>query len=238
MQKGKLYGIGLGPGDPELITLKGLRMIERSDVIAYHQAEGKDSHALAIARNFIRDEQVKLPLIYPVTRQLPPQSSTYQKMMNEFYDQIVGQIASHLESGLDVSVIVAGDPLLYSSFLPIYQRLGGEYESVIIPGVISATAAAARAGRALCQGNVPFTILSALLSEDELLKRLRAGGAFAILKLGTRNFDKVKTCLRAAGREHQSFYIESATLPDERILPIHEVSSAEVPYFSLILVET
>jgi len=235
-RKGKLYGVGLGPGDPELITLKGLKAIEHADVIAYHQAKGKSSHALQIAQNYIRADQIKCPLIYPLTRELPPDSQDYQRIMDAFYDQITAQIADFLNRGLVVSILVAGDPLLYSSFLPIYQSLGKAYETVIIPGVISATAAAAVAGFPLCRGDETLTILSGLLPEDELYARLCDPGAFAILKLGNGHFDKVRRCLRAAGRNSRALYIERATQLQQKIMPLDEVEAKKVPYFSLILV--
>jgi len=235
-KKGKLYGVGLGPGDPELLTLKGLKAIEGADVIAYHQTKDRQSRALQMARAFMRDDQVKLPLVYPLTRELPPRTPAYQTAMAEFYDQITGKMAIYLNQGCQVSVIVAGDPLLYSSFLPIYQRLGKQYEIEIIPGIISATAAAARAGLPLCQGNENFTIISALLPEDELLEQLRLNATFAILKLSPRNFAKVRQCLYACGKAEQAVYIEAATLPNEKILALDEVETDNVPYFSLILV--
>jgi len=233
---GKLYGVGLGPGDPELMTLKALRAIENSDVIAYHQAKDRVSHALQIAKDFIRDDQIKLPLIYPMTREVASNSPVYQTTMTAFYDQIAVQIAQHLDQGQQVSVIVAGDPLLYSSFLPIYQRLGQAYETMIIPGVISATAAGAAAQLPLCQGADSFTILSALLPEDELLEKLQQGGAFAILKLGSKNFIKLRRCLIAARKETQAVYIESATLGSQKIMALKDVMADNIPYFSLVLV--
>jgi len=235
-KKGKLYGIGLGPGDSELITLKALKAIKQADVVAYHQAKGRPSQALAIAQEFLGADQVKLPLIYPITRQLPPESTEYQRKMQAFYNQIATQIATHLECGQNVSVLVAGDPLLYSSFLPIYQRLTNNYETIIIPGIMSAAAAAAATGLPLCQGNESFTFLSALMPKAELLNLLQTGHAFAILKLGPKNFDKVRNCLQEAGRESQALYIEAATQAGQKILNLAEVKAENVPYFSLILV--
>jgi len=233
---GKLYGVGLGPGDPELVTLKALKAIEAADVIAYHQAAGKISHAWQIAAQFIRDDQIKLPLIYPLTRELPPENPNYQQAMEVFYNQIAAQIAQFLERGQNVSVLVAGDPLIYSSFLPIYQRLSDKYETIIIPGIISATAAAAAVGLPLCQANESFTLLSGLLAEDELLARLREAGAFALLKLSVKNFEKVRRCLQACGKEKQAFYVEAATQPQQKILPFTDVVAADIPYFSLVIV--
>jgi len=233
---GKLYGVGLGPGDPELMTLKALRAIENSDVIAYHQAKDKVSHALTIAQDFIRDDQVKLPLIYPLTRQLPPDSPAYQAEMKQFYDDIAAQIAERLDKGLDVSVIVAGDPLLYSSFLPIYQQLRQAYETILIPGITSPIAAAGAAALPLCQGNESFTILSAFLAPEVLCKRLQEGGAFAILKLSPRNFNKVRACLQTTSQESRAVYIESATLEGQKILALKDVVVENIPYFSLILI--
>jgi len=236
MKKGKLYGIGLGPGDPELVTVKALRAIEKSDVIAYHQAKGRQSHALQIAQDFIRDDQVKLPLVYPLTRELPPENNAYQTKMLTFYDQIAIQIAGYLNQGFDVGVLVAGDPLLYSSFLPIYQRLGNDYKVVIVPGIMSAAASAAAVGLPLCQGNESFTILSALMPKNELVSRLAQGGVFAILKLGPKNFAKVRDCLQANGQESCAFYVELATREDQKIIAMKDVVAENIPYFSLILV--
>jgi len=167
---------------------------------------------------------------------VPPDSPAYQRNMDEFYEQMAAKIAEFLERGLDVSVIVAGDPLLYSSFLPIYQRLGKHYETIIIPGIISAIASAACVGLPLCQGNECFTILSGLLPEDELRKQLAQNGTLAILKLGPKNFDKIRRCLAASGRDARAIYIEAASLENQKIMALADVKAQDVPYFSLILV--
>jgi len=231
---GQLYGVGLGPGDPDLITLKALKAIETSHIIAYHQAPGKISNALTIAQQFLRPDHRLLPLIYPLTTENVTRD-TYDFALNNFYQNMTEKLAALLDAGNKISVLVAGDPLLYSSFMYIYDRLGTDYDTTIIPGVTSIAGAAAALKLPLCYRDQNLTILSAVQEEDTLKNQLLQGDAFAIIKLG-RNFSKIRRLLQQTNLAGRAHYIERATMERQKIVPLDAVNDDEVPYFSMILV--
>jgi len=233
--KGKLYGLGVGPGDPELITLKALRLLKSAPVIAYHAAKGKKGNALTIVESYLSPQQIMVPLIYPVTTEKLPAHLDYEEIVSDFYSEITATIASHLDEGRDVAVIAEGDPFFYGSFMYIHDRLAEKYETEVVPGVCSVLGAAAVLGAPLVYRNQTLSVLSGVMSAEELKSRLKGTEAAAIMKLG-KNLDKVRNVLTELGLMDRALYIERATMQNQRIAPLAEVSGSDSPYFSLILV--
>ena len=233
--KGKLYGLGVGPGDPELITLKALRLLKSAPVVAYHAAKGKRGNALTIVETYLSPEQTLVPLIYPVTTEKLPAHMDYEQIVSDFYAEITATIASHLDTGRDVAVIAEGDPFFYGSFMYIHDRLAEKYETEVVPGVCSVLGAAAQLGAPLVYRNQTLSILSGVMSAEELKQRLAGTEAAAIMKLG-KNLDKVRDVLSGLGLMDRALYIERATMQNQRIAPLAEVSGSDCPYFSIILV--
>ena len=233
--KGKLYGLGVGPGDPELITLKALRLLKSAPVVAYHAAKGKKGNALTIVETYLSSEQTLVPLIYPVTTEKLPAHMDYEQIVSDFYAEITTTIASHLDAGRDVAVIAEGDPFFYGSFMYIHDRLAEKYETEVVPGVCSVLGAAAVLGAPLVYRNQTLSILSGVMGAEELKTRLTGTEAAAIMKLG-KNLDKVRDVLKELGLMDRALYIERATMPNQRIAPLAEVSGSDCPYFSIILV--
>jgi precorrin-2 C20-methyltransferase / precorrin-3B C17-methyltransferase len=232
---GRLFGVGLGPGDPELITIKALRTIRQAQVIAYPMAKRGQSNARCIVSSELTPEHIELPMIYPITTESTDQSGEYEVIIAAFYDEMAEQIAAHLCVGRDVAVLCEGDPFLYGSFMYLHDRLAHRFSTEVIPGIPSVMAAAARLATPLVRRDSALTLLPATLSEDVLTARLNLYDAFAIMKLG-RNFTKVKNALSRAGVLDKALYIERATMSQERIAKLNDVDPASVPYFSLILV--
>lgn len=233
--KGKLYGLGVGPGDPELITLKALRLLKAAPIIAYHAAKGKKGNALTIVEEFLSPEQVLIPLIYPVTTEKLPDDMCYEQIVSDFYTEITDQLAAHLDAGQDVAVIAEGDPFFYGSFMYIHDRLADKYETHIVPGVCSVLGASAVLGAPLCYRNQVLSILSGVMSDAQLREKIRASDACAIMKLG-KNLEKVRTILREEHLLDRALYVERATMQNQRIIPLEKVNVEDCPYFSLILV--
>lgn len=231
---GRLFGVGVGSGDPELITLKGARLVRDAAVVAYPAARHGRSNARAAVATQLRPEQIEVPLIYPVTTEAAP-AGGYEAAIRAFYDASAETLAAHLDAGRDVAVLCEGDPFFYGSYMYLHDRLAHRYPTEVVPGVCSVMAAAARLGTPLVRRDTEMTILPGTLAEDALAARLSEGGAYAIIKLG-RNFEKVRTALRRAGMLERARYIERATMDGERIVPIADVQPATVPYFSLIVV--
>ena len=232
---GRLFGVGLGPGDPELVTVKAARLIGAADVIAYHAARHGRSNARAIAESFLRDGQIEEPLIYPVTTETTDHPGGYQGAIDEFYAAAAERLAAHLDAGRDVVVLAEGDPFFYGSYMHMHKRLAHRYETEVVPGVTSVSAASAVLGRPLMERDEVLTVLPGTLAPDELAARLATTDSAAIMKLG-RTFDGVVSALSQAGRLADAWYVERATTDRERHGRITDIDPATVPYFSLALI--
>ena len=224
---GTLYGLGVGPGDPELITLKALRLLRAAPVIAYPAPEHGDSLARAIVAGHLPGGQTEIAIRMPmVVERFPAQ---------EIYDRAAVEIGAHLEAGRDVAVLCEGDPFFYGSFMYLFGRMAEHFPVQVVPGVSSLTACAAASGAALASRNDVLTVIPAPLPPERLRELLLNTDATAIMKLG-RHFAKVRDVLTDLGLAKQARYVERATMPNQRLLPLDEVDPDTVPYFSMILV--
>ncbi len=234
-RSGRLFGVGVGPGDPELITVKAQRVLRQAQVIAYPCARHGQSNARSIVCSELIHGQIELPMMYPVTTEETDHPGGYEAALSQFYDEMAEQIEDHLAGGRDVAILCEGDPFFYGSYMYLHDRLAHRFSTQVIPGVASIMGAAAQLGTPLVRRDAEFTVLPGTLSEDVLIAKLSRQGAFAILKL-CRNFAKVKRAIDTAGLADKALFIERATMAAERILPLCEVDPAHVPYFSLILI--
>jgi precorrin-2 C20-methyltransferase/precorrin-3B C17-methyltransferase len=234
MSTGTLYGVGLGPGDPELMTVKAARLISEASVIAYHSARHGRSIARSVAEPYLRAGQIEEKLVYPVTTETTDHPGGYEGAIADFYELSAKRLAEHLDAGRDVVVLCEGDPFFYGSYMYMHERLSGRFPAVVVPGVTSVSAAASVLGRPLVQRDEVLTVLPGTLPAPELARRLADTDAAAVLKLG-RTFGSVREALAEAGKLDDAFYIERATWGDQRILPLASVDPASVPYFSLAL---
>ena len=222
---GQLFGLGVGPGDPELITVKALRLLRAAPVLAYPAPEGGDSFARGIVAPWLDGRQREIALRFPMRPGPPPAAA---------YDTAAAALAAELDRG-DVALICQGDPLFYGSFIGLFERLAGRYPIEIVPGVSSLFACAAAAGVPLVAGDNSLAVIPATLDEEALAARLAAADAAAIVKLG-RHFAKLRRILQRLGLVDRTFYVERASLPSQRILPLAMVDAASVPYFAMALV--
>ncbi|NPD04095.1 precorrin-2 C(20)-methyltransferase [Nocardioides sp. zg-1308] len=232
---GRLYGVGLGPGDPELITLKAARLIGSADVIAFHAGVGKTSNARTIAVDLIPAGAIEEELRYPVTTGPTAHPGGYAGAMAEFYEQCSARLSAHLEAGRTVVVLAEGDPLFYGSFMYLHDRLSPRFETEVVPGVPAFAAATAVLASPLVRQTDVLTVLPGTLPVPELARRLADTDGAIIMKLG-RTFPGVVDALRQAGRLEHALYVERASMPAERWMPVVDVDPASVPYFSLIVV--
>lgn len=234
---GRFYGVGLGPGDPELITRKAARIIGEADVVAYHAGVNKASYARTVAADLIRDGVIEEELRYPVTTGVTDHPGGYAGALADFYEQSADRLAAHLAAGRTVALLTEGDPLFYGSFMYMHDRLSSRFATEIIPGVPAFAAATAALGAPLARQTDVLTVLPATLPEHELAMRLADTDAAIIMKLG-RTFPAVRRALAAAGRLEHARYVERASHPQQRWLPVAGMDEAdEVPYLSLIVVD-
>ncbi|MFF0610682.1 precorrin-3B C(17)-methyltransferase [Nocardia tengchongensis] len=231
----KLWGVGLGPGDPELVTVKAARVIGEADVIAFHSARHGRSISRAIAAPYMRAGQLEEHLVYPVTTETTDHPGGYQGAIDEFYESAAARLAEHLAAGRTVALLAAGDPLFYSSFQHMHRRLADRFDTEIIPGVTSVSAASAALGTPLVEEKQVLTVLPGTLSTEELTRRLRETDAAAIMKLG-RTYPGVRQALADSGRLDDAFYVERASSDRQRVLRAADVDEASVPYFAITIV--
>ncbi|WP_069860432.1 precorrin-2 C(20)-methyltransferase [Streptomyces malaysiensis] len=231
-QTGRLYGVGLGPGDPSLMTVRAVEVIAEADVIAYHSARHGRSIARSIAERHLRPDHIEERLVYPVTTESTDHPGGYRGAMEEFYADAAARLAAHLDAGRTVAVLAEGDPLFYGSYMHMHKRLADRYPTEVVPGVTSVSAAAARLGAPLVEGEEVLTVLPGTLPEEELTARLATADAAAVMKLG-RTFPAVRRALERSGRLADARYVERATMNAERTAPLAEVDPESVPYFSM-----
>ncbi|NEM05256.1 precorrin-2 C(20)-methyltransferase [Geodermatophilus normandii] len=231
---GRLYGVGLGPGDPELVTVKAARLIAAADVVAFHAAQHGRSVARALAAPYLREGQVEELLVYPVTTETTDHPGGYQGAIDEFYEAAAARLAAHLDAGRDVVVLAEGDPFFYGSYMHMHKRLAHRYPTEVVPGVTSVSGAAAVVGRPLVERDEVLTVLPGTLPADELAEWLATTDSAAVMKLG-RTFGQVREAFDAAGVLDRALYVERATTDRQRVAPLADVDPATVPYFSLAL---
>lgn len=224
---GTLYGIGVGPGDPELITLKAHRILKACPVVAYPAPDDGESFARSIVVEYLSPEQKEIPIVIPMRVERFPAASVY--------DEKAKEIATHLNAGEDVVVLCEGDPFFYGSFMYLFERLSGEYKCEIVPGISSLMASAAALQRPLAARNDVLTITPAPLSDEVLLGRFNSGDAIAIIKIG-RHFSRVRKLIEEAGLLHRAGYLERVSLETQKVMPLSEVGEEKAPYFSMILI--
>ncbi len=222
---GTLFGVGLGPGAPDLITLRAARLIERADVIAYPTLAGGASFARSIAADLIPSGALEIAMDVPMSVERAPAQAAY--------DKGASQIVAALKSGQDVVCLCEGDPFFYGSFMYIFARLSNRFRVEVVPGVTSVTACAARAGMPLAARNERLSVLPGPLPAEELHARIAGAESVVIMKVG-RHLTKIRAVIDDLGLMERAVYVERATLPQEKVLPLKDAPQ-EAPYFSMIL---
>jgi precorrin-2/cobalt-factor-2 C20-methyltransferase len=229
VKKGILYGVGVGPGDPELMTVKAWRLISMAKVVAYLSANGRESTAQKIASPFMPDDAEEIAIDVPMRTEREPAIAAY--------DAGAERIAATLDEGRDVVVLCEGDPFFYGSFIYLFERLAARFATVVVPGITSVTAAAAEMGQPLCRRDDVLKVLPATLPADRLREELMTAQSAAIIKVG-RHFGKVRTILSALDLISRATAIENATHEDQRIREVEEIAEDSLPYFTTIIVRT
>ena len=228
VESGRLYGLGVGPGDPELLTLKALRLLRAVPVVAYPAPERGNSFARSIVAAWIEGHQREIAIRFSMRPGPPPV---------EIYDGAAAELAAELEDGRDVALLCQGDPLFYGSFINVFTRLAGRYQIEIVPGVSSLTACAAAAATPLVSRDDTLAVIPATLDEDQIAARLAVSESVAIVKLG-RHIAKVRRVLDRLGLLDGAVCVEHATLPTQRVAPFACINPDLAPYFSTVLIAT
>jgi precorrin-2/cobalt-factor-2 C20-methyltransferase len=223
---GKLYGLGLGPGDPELLTLKAYRILQAVPVVAYPASPDGRCISRSIVAEYLKPEQIEIPMVLPFK---------LEESSQPYYDKMAVDIAEHLSAGRDVAVLCEGDPFFFGTFMYTFNRLSDRFPTEVVPGVSSVMASAGMLGSPLTYRNDVFMALMGTLPAEVIADRLRGADAAVIMKLG-RNFAKVIGVLKEVGLFDRALYIERATTTRQNIVPIKDVDPAQVPYFAMIVI--
>lgn len=231
----RLIGVGVGPGDPELMTLKAVRALREADVVAHFAKAGRAGNARAIAATHMQAGAVELPLRYPVTTEIPTADPAYARAIDAFFDASAATVAGHLDQGRTVAVLSEGDPLFYGSYMHLHFRLSHRYPTEVIPGVTSLSGCWSAAGLPLAKGEDVLSVVPGTLDPDALRLRLAGPDAIAIIKVG-RHIAKIRTAVANAGRLDGAVYVERGTMEDARIMPLAEKAEGGAPYFAVVLV--
>ncbi len=231
---GRLIGVGLGPGDPELVTLKAMRALAAAPVVAWFHKRGRVGHARTIAEGLMRTDCVTLPLAYPVTTEISVHDRGYAAVLAPFYEEAATALAIHLAAGRDVALLCEGDPLFFGSFMHLYVRLRGRFPSEVIPGISGMSGCWSAAGLPMSWGDDILTVLPGTLPFEALRDRLDRTDAAVIMKIGA-HFEKVRAAVEAAGLMEDAIYVERGTMAGEVVTPLRDKADRTAPYFSIVL---
>lgn len=235
MSQAILHIVGVGPGDPDLMTLKAARIIGAAGVVAYFRKHGRDGHACQVARPLFAQAAEIMAFEYPFTTEIDLSNPRYPVEMTAFYDQCADALCGPLKAGHSVALLCEGDPFFYGSAMYLYDRLRATHRTEIVPGITGMSGCWSRAGVPMLHGDDVLSVIPGTLDEDALVTRLSTCDAAVIMKLG-RNLPKVRTALVRAGRLERAIYVERGTMPGEKILPLADMTVGTVPYFSIVLV--
>ncbi len=232
---GRLFGLGVGPGDPDLISLKALKLLRQADTVAYPTGQLGGGNAYNIVKPHLSDDQELLAMVYPTTAGAVADSPSYPKLMANFYDETSDQLAVRLDAGKDVAIVCQGDPFFYGSYMYWHARLAEQYDTIVVPGISSVMAASVVLGKPLCHRTDTVTIVPATLPEEEIRSRLEVADSAVIVKLG-RTLNKVRKVLEQAGLIEKAYLVERATMEGERIRSLLDDDIQTAGYFSIVVI--
>jgi precorrin-2/cobalt-factor-2 C20-methyltransferase len=232
---GRLIGVGTGPGDPELLTLKALRVLREADVVAYFAKAGRHGHAHTTAAAYLRPGVTELPLLYPVTNEIEKCREDYKSAIRNFFDTSAAAVEGHLKQGSTVAVLSEGDPFFYGSYMHLHVRLSDRYPTDVVPGITSMSGCWSLAGTPAVQGDDSLCVLPGTLPESELVRRLGDCDAAVIMKVA-RNLPKIRCALTRSGRIERAIYAERGTMMGGLTIRLADKTDDIAPYFSLVIV--
>jgi precorrin-2/cobalt-factor-2 C20-methyltransferase len=230
-----IYGVGLGPGDPELMSVKAARLIAQARVIAHFRKPGRAGNARTMVEGLLSPGVIEVAMEYPVTTEIALDDPAYADALREFYEDCVRRLLTHTHEGRDVMVLCEGDPFLYGSFMHLHSRLIGRAPVVVVPGISGMSGCWTATDRPITFGDDVLSVVPATLDEATLRERFAAIDALVVMKLG-RNLPKVRRALQHAGLIERAVYVERGTMADQKVMQLSEKTDDDAPYFSMILV--
>jgi len=234
MSMGTLYGVGLGPGAADLMSVRADRLVRNAGHLAYFRKAGRPGQARRIVEGMLRADVQEHPMEYPVTTEIPLSDPRYNEVLSGFYAEATEHLRGVLAGGSDVVVLCEGDPFFYGSFMHLHSRLHGTAPVEVVPGITGMSGAWTATGQPVTWGDDVLTVLMATLPEEVLRDRIAATDALVVMKIG-RNMAKLRRALQAAGRLDAAWLVEHAQMPQERVMPLRDAGD-RVPYFSIVII--
>ena len=231
---GKIICTGLGPGDPDLMSLRAHRAVTSATQVAYFRKAGRAGQARRIVTGLLRADAVEHAMEYPVTTELPFDGPDYNDALARFYDEWAARLQGVAQTS-DVVVLCEGDPFFYGSFMHLYSRLSGVVEMEVIPGITGMSGCWTATGQPITWGDDVLSVLMGTLPEEELVRHMAQADALVVMKTG-RNLPKIRRALGASGRLDAAWLVEAGTMPNQRIQKLTEANIEECPYFAIVLV--
>lgn len=232
---GTIHGVGLGPGDPDLMSVRALKLVQNARHIAFFRKAGVKGRARRIVDGMLAADVIEHPMEYPVTTEIPLNDPAYNAQLSAFYEASVAHLVSLSKAGEDVVVLCEGDPFFYGSFMHLYERLRDRVPVSVVPAITGMSGAWTATGHPVTWGDDIMTVLMATLPEDILAKRLADTDAAVVMKIG-RNLPKLCKALRAAGMMDRAWLVQCATMKEEEVAPLADVCDSIPPYFSIVVV--
>jgi precorrin-2/cobalt-factor-2 C20-methyltransferase len=235
MTKGTIFGLGLGPGEPDLMSVRADRLLRQARHIAYFRKAGKPGQARQIVAGLLAEDVIEFPMEYPVTTEIPLDDPAYNDALGPFYADCARHLRDLSDQGCDVVVLCEGDPFFYGSFMHLYTRLRDTNPVQVVPAITGMSGAWTATGQPITWGDDVLTVLMGTLPEAELARHMADTDALVVMKIG-RNIDKVRRALETAGRMDRAWLVEYATMPGQKVMRLAEVEGRVTPYFSIVLV--
>lgn len=232
---GTLYGLGLGPGDPDLMTVRAHRLLSRATHVAFFRKAGRPGQARRIVEGLLPAGVVEHAMEYPVTTEIALDDPAYNAALSAFYADCAAHLRGLSDAGHDVVVLCEGDPFFYGSFMHLYTRLAATHPVQVVPAITGMSGAWTVTGQPITWGDDVLTVLMGTLPETRLAQHMAASDALVVMKIG-RHIDKVRRALATAGRLHDAWLVEFATMPGQKVVRLVEVEGRVTPYFSIVLV--
>ncbi|MCV3271380.1 precorrin-2 C(20)-methyltransferase [Roseobacter sinensis] len=235
MSLGTIYGVGLGPGDPELMSVRADRLLRSARHVAFFRKAGRSGQARRIVDGLLHGDAVEFAMEYPVTTEIPVDDPAYNAALSTFYAECTAHLRALAASGEDVVVLCEGDPFFFGSFMHLYTRLKEDVPVEVVPAITGMSGAWTATGHPVTWGDDILTVLMGTLPEDVLTDAMTRSDAVVVMKIG-RHFDKVKSALRAADKYDTAWLIEYASMPQQTVQKLSEAGDKITPYFSIIVV--
>lgn len=233
---GCVYGVGLGPGDPDLMSVKAHRLVTSARHVAFFRKTGRAGQARTLAGALVPETAIEFPMEYPVTTEIPVSDPRYNQTLSAFYAKCTEHLRALAEAGEDVIVLCEGDPFFYGSFMHLHDRLKAHVPVEVVPAITGMSAAWTATGAPITWGDDVLTVLMGTLAEDELSQKMASADALVVMKIG-RNYAKIVSALRAAGKFDKAWLVEYAAMPNQTVRRIAEVPEGyKAPYFSIVIV--